>query len=469
MSATLEQAILELSAQGIFTFDQDFRILPGISTECQRIFGRDITGENAAELLFGKGDTAQEFEQGIALVLTGNTLPEVVFDLLEPELERAGRRFRIDYRLLPGSRLLVMLTDITRERRFQEISKRDLERRFVVLKAVTHRRYFASLLTEAGQLFEDLSHFESAPPRRDELASLGRQVHTFKGNAAFFDFQATAAAAHGFESHLEEAAVFNHAPNVREHSLAVKKAYFPELRQVTDLLGERWLSEADGVSIPRRDFLTLEKWIRVHHPADLKLARAFQGYRREPFRELFIRFPEMAAGLAAKLGKRIHPLMIEGGDFHVIPDRYQRLMDVLVHLVRNALDHGVEPPAERERAGKQPAGSLRIKLARTPVHIDIAVSDDGRGIDPAAVAERARALGLAGAGGALPEAQAMQFLFHQGFSTATETTEISGRGIGLAAVKAEIDRMGGRIQIHSRPGRGSTFEITLPLGRKRAT
>lgn len=466
MPGTFEKAIFELSGQGIFIFGADFKIEESCSAECERIFGSSIGGKDAASLLFPDSSAADEFRNGLTLIFEGGAKPDVVFDLLESELEISSRQIHLNYRLLDAQRILVVLTDITRERRFQDISRRDLERRFIVLKAVSHRRYFAAFTQEARELFENLSLHETTGQTAEELQELSRNIHTFKGNASFFDFSATSSIAHQFESHLEEARVFNAPARIKEFAIELKRAYFSELNHIADTLGQRWIGEANGVNIPKRDYLLLEAWIRKNHPQDSRLAKTLLSYRREPFRECFVRFPEIASGLAEKLGKRLHPLIIEGGDFLVIPDHYARLTDVMVHLIRNALDHGIETPAERSAAGKDSSGSLRLKLDQSAGQRSISLSDDGRGIDPAAIETKARSMGLLNKNQKTSEAEIMQFLFHQGFSTSDTVTDISGRGIGLSAVKAEIDRLGGSIQIHSRRGRGTTFEISLPTSRK---
>jgi signal transduction histidine kinase len=461
MPADFQEALLRLSVQGILLFAADLRVRDQVSAACAALFGTDIRGSEVAGLLFADPAQAEDFRQGIGLVFAGRADPEVVFDLLEKEIESRGRRLRLDYAWLDVGQVLVTVTDITRERRFQYISRRDLERRFAVLKAVSHRRYFAGFTRDAGRLFDVLSRHETGLPGPAELEALARETHTFKGNAGFFDFPDTVAAAHALEGHLEELRVLGGDNRIKAAAIGLKRAYFAELRKITDILGSRWLAEADSISIPKEAYRLVEAWVRRQHPDDRRLAATLRAFR-EPFRELFIRFPEMAQSMAARLGKRLHPLMVEGGDFLVIPERYQNLMAVLVHLLGNALDHGIETPARREAAGKSPAGSLRIQLERDSARIRIAISDDGQGIDTAAVRAKACELGLDDGCGDESEAALMQVLFHQGFTTAAAASQTSGRGIGLAAVRAELDRLGGTIQVHSRSGRGTTFEITVP-------
>jgi len=186
-------------------------------------------------------------------------------------------------------------------------------------------------------------------------------------------------------------------------------------------------------------------------------------FRTVPFRDLFVRFPDLAASLAERLGKTIHPVLVEGGDFPVLPEKFTALTDVLGHLVRNLVDHGIEPSFQREAAGKDPAGMIQIKINREAGALFLVFSDDGRGVDLVKVESKARELGLLRPGDRPSDEQLLDFLFAPGFSTATEVTEVSGRGVGLDAVRQEVQRLGGTLTVNTRLGRGTSFDILIPV------
>ncbi|MPZ47142.1 MAG: response regulator [Betaproteobacteria bacterium] len=178
-----------------------------------------------------------------------------------------------------------------------------------------------------------------------------------------------------------------------------------------------------------------------------------------PVATLLERFPRMARELAREQAKKLE-ITIEGGDIELDRGILQALAEPLLHIVRNCVDHGIEPPAERERAGKAAQGRLGFSVAhREGGRIEIAVGDDGAGIRREAVAQAARRLGLP----VLEDpAEPLALVFHSGLSTSTMLTDISGRGLGLAIVREKIERLGGRVTLESDPGRGSTFRILLP-------
>lgn len=178
---------------------------------------------------------------------------------------------------------------------------------------------------------------------------------------------------------------------------------------------------------------------------------------------LLDRFPRLVRELSGGLGKEVR-LVVEGRDTTLDRSVVETLADPLVHLVKNALDHGIEPPSEREKAGKERQGLLRIEVQRGPAGIEVAVSDDGRGIDTEAVKRRAIERGIVDAERAerLSQDELVLLITTPGFSTARAVTEVSGRGVGLDVVKTGIERVGGSMRVHSRPGEGTRIVLDLP-------
>jgi two-component system chemotaxis sensor kinase CheA len=177
---------------------------------------------------------------------------------------------------------------------------------------------------------------------------------------------------------------------------------------------------------------------------------------------VFARLPRLVRDVAAKLGKQVD-LQLTGADTELDRTVVDALGDPVVHLVRNALDHGLETPSARIAAGKPPIGKLEISARQSGGGVIITVTDDGRGVDCAAVAQRAAERGLIERGEELTMPRAIELLFAPGFSTATEQTDISGRGVGMDAVREAVQLIGGEVMVSSEPGRGTSTSIRLPL------
>jgi two-component system chemotaxis sensor kinase CheA len=177
-----------------------------------------------------------------------------------------------------------------------------------------------------------------------------------------------------------------------------------------------------------------------------------------------MRLPRLVRDLSSKLGKQVE-LELVGQDTELDRTVVDALGDPLVHLVRNAVDHGVESPEERRAAGKPPIGCLRISARHAGGNVVITVTDDGRGIDPAGIAATAVRRGLLTAeqGRDIDTARATELLFAPGFTTRDAASDVSGRGVGMDAVRAKVRELGGDVVLTSEPGHGTTAQVRLPL------
>ena len=189
-----------------------------------------------------------------------------------------------------------------------------------------------------------------------------------------------------------------------------------------------------------------------------------RSIRLLPLSTIFTLFPRMAHDLAREQGKEAE-LTFEGGDITVDKRILEEMKDPLMHLIRNAIDHGIESPDERDRLGKPRCGSVRLRAARENANVQLEIRDDGRGLDPAAIRLVAKKRGLydEGALAAMTPEQIRQMIFLPGFSTSSYVTELSGRGVGLDVVQVNVERMKGSIRLESEIGRGLTIQLRLPL------
>ncbi len=188
------------------------------------------------------------------------------------------------------------------------------------------------------------------------------------------------------------------------------------------------------------------------------------GMRLVPIRLVYTRLPALTRDLARRAGKHVE-LSLRGGETELDKVVQEGLFDPLLHLLRNAIDHGIEAPNERVRAGKDQKGRVLVQTAYEGDAVVVIVEDDGRGIDAAAIRERAVARRLTTpeeAERATPE-ELMEYIFRPGFSTAPRVTDVSGRGVGMDVARNQIARIGGSIDVASGPGIGTRFTIRIPL------
>ena len=186
------------------------------------------------------------------------------------------------------------------------------------------------------------------------------------------------------------------------------------------------------------------------------------GIRMLPIGTTFSRFRRLVRDLSSEMGKSIE-LIAEGGETELDKTVLEQLNDPLVHLLRNSIDHGIEPPGERLAAGKPETGSIILSAKHAGGEVVLSIIDDGRGMDPERIRAKAVEKSLIPDGARLSEAEIYNLVFLPGFSTAEKITNVSGRGVGMDVVKRSMDALRGKIDIQSEPGRGSRITIRLPL------
>ena len=185
------------------------------------------------------------------------------------------------------------------------------------------------------------------------------------------------------------------------------------------------------------------------------------GLRMQPLDGLFQRLERAALDVARSQGKQLTVVRV-GDDVELDKTVIEKIKDPMVHLVRNAIDHGVETPEVRQAAGKATTGTLTIEALQGAGQVSIKIRDNGRGLATSKIRAKAEALGLTTKGAPLTDDQIHGFVFAPGFSTAEKVTDISGRGVGMDVVRRAVDELGGHIAIASRAGHGATFDIALP-------
>ncbi len=247
-----------------------------------------------------------------------------------------------------------------------------------------------------------------------------------------------------------------------ENSLRIR---LPLLDDLMSLAGELVLARNQLVRTV--DALRLREVVAVSQRLDLitsELQDRVLQTRMQPLERLFAKFPRLVRDLTRRLGKQAE-LVMEGGEVELDKAILEELSDPLVHLLRNAVDHGLDTPAQRERAGKDPGGTLRLRAFNQGGQVNIELSDDGRGINPGRIKAAAVERGLITPIEAedMPDSQALELIFHPGLSTADKVSDVSGRGVGMDVVRAGLERLGGTLELDSEVDVGTRVLIKLPL------
>jgi two-component system chemotaxis sensor kinase CheA len=224
------------------------------------------------------------------------------------------------------------------------------------------------------------------------------------------------------------------------------------------VIAQSMLSSAQHADTDERTRAAITQMER--HVRDLH--ERVMAIRLLPVSYLFNRFPRMVRDTAAKLGKKVN-FEVEGEETELDRTLLEALSDPLTHLIRNAIDHGIEPPDERRQNGKPETGTIKLSAYQSEGRIYIEVRDDGRGINTERVRQKAIQLGWITENDHPSEETLFEFLFQPGFSTAQQVSDLSGRGVGMDVVKRNVESLGGSISVQSKRGEGTRFLLRVPL------
>lgn len=276
-----------------------------------------------------------------------------------------------------------------------------------------------------------LMKLEQDPLDLEQIHALFRSFHTIKGVAGSLNLDQVAALAHGAEDLLAAA---------RDGKVAMEGGV---INRVRCSLG-RARTMIAGIELAARDY-----------------CGEMQPALTAPIEALLEKTARRARDLASKAGKEIE-VVIAAGQIELGRGAARAMSEVLMHLVRNSIDHGIEPPEQRVNANKARAGRIELAAQREGSTIVLQVVDDGRGIDTGRALQKAIELGLVKGGERLSEGEILRLVLCAGLSTAGKVTEMSGRGVGLDVVRRNVEALGGSIEIASSAGKGAAFIVRLP-------
>lgn len=383
--------------------------------------------------------------------LCAEELPfEILVDQLPKRISRGDLHLGLELRPLRDgagvlTSILLVVSDITERvaRERAEAEGRDLLR--VIEHLLADRSGFLEFFEEGRRIVE-LASSPSTP-----RAEVFRAVHTLKGNAGLFGISTVAAVCHELESALADGEDAVSADQLR----ALQDRWSSFAQKIAPLLGE---GQERRVEITTSELAALRR--RVQSGATPKeIDRVLGRLTDEPVAQRFERFAQQAQALGERLGKGEVRVTVEAGDVRLPRERYAGFWGAFVHVLRNAIDHGLEADgAVREAAGKPPTGELRLVAREADGVAMIELRDDGRGVDWEAI--RARAMERA-----MPcrnHADLVNALFADGLSTRDEVSDVSGRGVGMGAVRRAVEELGGTIEITSEPGRGTAVRFRFP-------
>ena len=479
------KCLLDNAEQGFLTFGADLLIDNQFSLACTNMFGVSPAGKNAAELFFHNDAVKAELLRDVialALIEGDQDIQDSMLSLLPAEIQNETALLKVAYKILENSKIMAVLTDISEERQLELLLDKERRRLEMIVMAVTENSNFFDTLDSFRDFVEhrlpNLLHDATEP---NKLAfTLYREIHTYKGLLNQFSFTHTPHVLHALETQLSES--LNDQENLTQQTLvemftpSILQAPFAEdLDVVTLALGDDFLTRGESISLSREQTLQLQNLatqLLQGNPLDIADKRIHSLLNelcilgKISLQKYLMSFDVLLNQAAKRTQKQVNTLLVEANtDIWLDPYIYRPFLRTLIHVFRNAVVHGLELPMLRIDAGKAEAGQILCRIQLEEKLFKLWISDDGSGIDLDALREQLKSSGIYATAelNNFADTELIQCIFMDNFSTQHEVTELAGRGVGLASVKAETLRLGGKIDVNTVTGQGTEFLFTLPL------
>ncbi len=473
--------LLNNAGQGFLTFDRDLLVDDEYSAECENIFGAAIAGTKISRLLF----PANEEEQSMLEEIIGQIYmekeafkQEVYLSLLPDEVQLDGQYIRLEFKLIKNSLeeetedlLMLILTGITEKRKLEETMQEEKNLFEMIVRVVSNFVDFNATLKEYEEFC--CNYIQEIDPAQDPVeifTIVMRSIHTFKGSFHQFGMLNMVKMLHQLETKLQQqsATIENLTTADILGMLAaedMEKWLEEDLLILKTFLGDTYFLRENSLIIDVESLWKMEECIltTLTPPQIQLILPELRKMLWKPFRESLKAYPDYIKRLSSQTEKLICPLEIEGGNINVDLELYRDFVKSLGHIFRNALDHGIEPPEERVAAGKNERGKIHCRVSQKNGCLIVKISDDGRGIPIEKIREKALQINMPSFAVPDSEQELLQLIFEDQFSTQETLSDLSGRGVGLSAVKSEVEKLGGSVEVNSRPGEGTTFSFYLPL------
>lgn len=470
--------LLDNAGQGFLSFGCDLIIHERYSKECNKLLGENLGGKYLAEILFAQSSKQKFFQQTIleACRIDSLIVQKSILSLLPNEIIHKRRALKLTYKILENKHMMLIVTNITSQKKLEKKVKKEQET----------LRMIVEIISESDSFYDTLREYELFIANHNELINqsktslynineLYRTIHTFKGAFAQLYLNDIVNFLHSLESEIARMIKDNEHTNESLVSF-LKNCDFQtslqkELDIIRDVLGSEFLDSQNFIKINVAEIKNLQSKIQtIFRKENLKSAESKEIVKQvstlanQKLVYLLKQYTGLVQQLAQKLEKEIYAFEIIGDKEILVSDKFKPFIKSLLHVFRNSVDHGIEDPNRRLENNKDEKGTISCSFSQDSDSIQIIISDDGAGIDKEKVLLKAIEKNLISKEEAstLSEHEIYNLIFSENFSTKDEVTTTSGRGVGMNAVKVEIEKLHGYIEINSQKNIGTTFIFNIP-------
>lgn len=464
----LMSGLLDSLAQGFFIFDQNGQCLNFSSKACETVLEKKPNNQPVWEVLGLPAHQVEGFKKWTT-TLFADMLPFEDLAPLGPAQypHSQGKHIQLEYFPLMGEAgitgVITVATDITNLVQAQKEAAYEREKAKMVMNLVQRKESFLRFTQDTNPLLAELKKIMPTPYTSWDLDEVFRLLHTLKGGFGVFNVFEAAQVTHEAEEILSEMRT-NPSPELAarlvEKSKLMDSHYSAFLGEARSIVGEAYFKLQRTIEIELAELESFCVELSRIPAAQKNAAEFYQQHVMMPVGAFFKDYDVVAQNLAEKLGKKIEPLAFKNDSLPILPERYADLFSTLIHSYRNSMDHGIENPEDRVAKNKSEYGRIETRFRRENGQFIIEIQDDGAGIDPARIRAKLAKNGVNADGET--DDQVIQHVFDASFSTKEVVTDVSGRGVGMDAIKHAAIKLGGSVVIESKRDQGTKLTIKVP-------
>lgn len=471
--------LLNNAAQGFLSFDKNFLIGDEYSLECEYLLGKNLENKDITGLLFNNYSKKIPFfkETMIDALNSKNELTSsLLLSLLPSELIINKHAVLIDYKIISNKKFMIILTNITDKKKLQTKIRKEQRIHKMIVSVVSDNMQFFDLKRNFENFCENIVlNINLDNSIKENLNALIALVHTFKGLFAQLYMEKTVKNLHNVESKILNFIDNKNNSDVLKdfiNSIDIRDCMNDDLKTIVQTLGDDFMNENTQIKVDEEFITYIESKIVSLCSLSItqkqeceEILNTIQKIRYKPLKHHLSIHPKLCQQLCLSLNKSIYDFEINGSMELYISNKYKAFINSLVHVFRNCCDHGIETKEDRISLNKDETGSITCSFETKNNILYIKITDDGKGIDIDALKKKIIQKRLIAIEDVklLSENEILNFIFHNNFSTNETITHISGRGIGLSAVKIELDKLYGDINIKTELNKGTSFIFKLPF------
>lgn len=477
------KAIMNSLGQGFLVFDKDGKIGEIYTKACLEVLETDPSNKTIAEVLRIKDEDLEQFSKW-SMATFSQALPFASMKELAPQLfcHSKGKHITLDYFPIENEQkelknIVLVATDRTRE--YEANMALEKERAFaqMIVKLIKNRTNFSDFLVSVESAIDLVKNIANSKEISIDFNHLFRVLHTIEGEAGAFHASEIRLEARRFQSFIEPFRVESRShldhlevEGLKGHLEVLDEKYQNFLAENKDIFSVVLLEKSKVVEISVDEVKEFSS-ILQNFPATQELLEYFEDiFLKQDITKAMGHLNEVALQIALKQEKEIHPVEFINEGVRIQPDDYKDFLSSLVHAFRNAVDHGLESPSDRESIGKDRKGHIQVHSSyfqrEDQKYISLSIQDDGRGIDPTQIKNKYLENHPSHDFEGMSDNDVVQLIFDPGFSSRDDVGEFSGRGVGMDAIKAEVIRLGGEIQVSSILGQGTQIQIVIPCNSR---